>query len=307
MVAADSALAPRVSAVIVSYNTCDALVACVSSLEREVTVPFEVIVVDNASADQSAEAVELIHPLVRVVKNNENRGFAVGCNQGLRLSRAPYALLINSDAEVRAGAVEALVGILDAQPGIALVGPRTLHADGTVQLSFGPDLTPWNEWRQRRFVRGIRRRDAATLRAAQRRASQEHEPDWLSGSCLLARRSALESVSLLDEQFFLYEEDVDLCLRLRKAGWRIVFTPRAEVVHRLGASMETAPSRARIEYHRSHLLFYRKHNGAILTGLLRVWMAASGSLSWIAARLPNDRPDALAAALEQLRLGLRGH
>jgi hypothetical protein len=117
----------------------------------------------------------------------------------------------------------------------------------------------------------------------------------------------VESVGLLDEGFFLYEEDVDLCLRLREAGWRIVFTPRAEVVHRLGASMETAPSRARLEYHRSHLRFYRKHNGTVLTGLLRAWMAASGCLAWLAARFPNDRPAARAAALEQLRLGLRGH
>jgi N-acetylglucosaminyl-diphospho-decaprenol L-rhamnosyltransferase len=306
MLAGDSVETPKVSAVIVSYNTRDSLVACVSSLDDEVSLPFEVLVVDNASADQSAEAVALFHPSVRVVKNPLNQGFAVGCNQGLRMSRAPYVLLINSDAVVRFGAVEALVGVLDEQPGVALVGPRTLNADGSVQLSFGPILTPWNEWRQRRLVGGIRRRDPGALRRVEAQASREHEPDWLSGSCLLARRAAVESVGLFDEGFFLYEEDVDLCLHLREAGWRIVFTPRAEVVHLLGASMERAPSRARIEYHRSHLRFYRKHNGPVLTGLLRAWMVASGCLAWVAARLPNDRPDARAAALDQLRLGLRG-
>lgn len=307
MLAPDSAEVPRVSAVIVSYNTRDALVACVTSLEDEVTVPFDVVVVDNASGDQSAEAVVLIHPLVRVVKNAENRGFAAACNQGLRLSRAPYALLVNSDAEVRAGAVETLVGILDTEPGVALAGPRTLNADGTVQLSFGPDLTPWNEWGQRRLVEGIRRRDPEILDDVDALARQDHEPAWLSGSCLLARRSALESVGLFDEGFFLYEEDVDLGLRLRKAGWRLVFTPKAEVVHRLGASMETAPARSRLEYHRSHLLFYRKHHGALLAGLLRLWMVASGTLGWIRARAaPNDRPGDPAGALELLRLGLRG-
>jgi N-acetylglucosaminyl-diphospho-decaprenol L-rhamnosyltransferase len=307
MLASESADVPRISAVIVSYNTRDTLVACVSALEHEAMLPFEVIVVDNASGDQSAEAVVLIHPLVRVVRNADNRGFAAACNQGLRLSRAPYALLINSDAEVRAGAVETLVAVLDTQPGVALAGPRTLNAGGTVQLSFGPDLTPWNEWRQRRLVEGIRRRDPEILRVVDEQAGQDHEPAWLSGSCLLARRSALESVGLLDERFFLYEEDVDLSLRLRKAGWRLAFTAHAEVVHRLGASMEATPSRSRLEYHRSHLLFYRKHHGPLLTGLLRLWMVASGALRWIKTRgAPNDRPEDAAGALDLLRLGLRG-
>jgi N-acetylglucosaminyl-diphospho-decaprenol L-rhamnosyltransferase len=307
MLAPDSPEVPRLSAVIVSYNTRDALVACVSSLEHEVTLPFEAIVVDNASGDQSAEAVVLFHPLVRVVRNAENRGFGAACNQGLRLSRAPYALLLNSDAEVRAGTVETLVSILDAQPGVALAGPRTLNADGTVQLSFGPDLTPRNEWAQKRRVEGIRRRDPEALRAVEELAGQDHEPAWLSGSCLLARRSALESVGLFDERFFLYEEDVDLCLRLRKAGWRLVFASQAEVFHRLGASMATAPARSRLEYHRSHLSFYRKHHGALLTGLLRLWMVASGALGWIRSRAtPNDRPEDSAGDLDLLRLGLRG-
>ena len=271
------------------------------------TLPFEVVVVDNASADQSADALEMIHPLARVVRNAENLGFAAACNQGLRLARAPYALLINSDAEVRPGAVEALVALLDADSGIGVAGPRTLNADGTPQLSFGPDLVPFGEWRQRRLVRGVRRRAAAALRAVQASAERDHEPAWVSGSCMLARRTALESVGLFDETFFLYEEDVDLCLRLRKAGWRVVFAAGAEVFHRLGASMETAPERSRLEYHRSHLRFYRKHNGKVLTGLLRLWLATSGALAWLGTAVrPNDRPEARSAALERLRLGLRG-
>jgi GT2 family glycosyltransferase len=114
-------------------------------------------------------------------------------------------------------------------------------------------------------------------------------------------------VGLFDEAFFLYEEDVDLCLRLRRAGWRVVFSPKAEVVHRLGASMEAAPARSRLEYHRSHLRFYRKHNGPLLAGLLRLFMVASGALLWARARAArNDRPEDRAAGLERIRLGLHG-
>jgi N-acetylglucosaminyl-diphospho-decaprenol L-rhamnosyltransferase len=298
----ESAATPRVSVVVVSFNTREDLLACAASLEGEITLPFELLVVDNASGDDSAGAVEAGHPTARVLRNSENVGFGHACNQGIRASRAPYVLLLNSDAQVRPGAVEALSALLDAQPGAGVVGPRTLNADGTVQLSFGPDLTPWGEWRQRRLVEGVRRRDPAILRRVDAWASREHEPHWLSGSCLLARRSALESVALFDEGFFLYEEDADLCRRLRKAGWRIVFEPSATVVHRLGRSSASDPRRSRLEYQRSHLRYYRKHNGGLATLALRTWLVLAGARRSRKAKMPADRAEGRAL----LRLGLHG-
>lgn len=281
-----STVAPKVTAVIVSYNTRVDLLRCLDSLAA-VGLPLEVVVVDNASADGSAEAVRFGHPAVRLVENLENVGFARASNQGLRMARAPYALLLNSDAVVTAEAVGTLAGVLDARPEVAVVGPRTLNADGTPQLSFGPDLTPMNEWRQRRLVRGVRRRDPQALRLADTASRTKHEPDWVSGSCFLARVEALAGVGFFDEDYFLYEEDVDLCMRLRQAGWRVVFTPAATIVHHLGRSMEQAPNRSRIEYHRSHLRYYRKHRGPFLTGLLRLYLAGLGTLSWILAAGPG--------------------
>ena len=111
----------------------------------------------------------------------------------------------------------------------------------------------------------------------------EREPGWISGACMLARRSALDAVGGFDEGFFLYEEDVDLCLRLRRAGWRIVFSPAAEVVHHLGRSVATDPWRSHLEYHRSHLRFYRKHNRAFQTALLRAWLAAGALVGLLRA------------------------
>lgn len=278
--------APKVSAVVVSYNTRADLLRCLQSLAA-VALPLEIVVVDNASADGSAEAVRTHHPAVRLVENPENVGFARASNQGLRMARAPYALLLNSDAVVTADAVAVLSTLLDERPEVAVVGPRTLNPDGTPQVSFGPDLTPSAEWRQRRLVLGVKRHEADALRIVDAASRVEHEPDWVSGSCFLARVEALAGVGFFDEEFFLYEEDVDLCVRLRQAGWRIVFTPRATVVHHLGRSMEQAPTRSRIEYHRSHLRYYRKHRGAILTGLLRLYIAGLGTLSWILALGPG--------------------
>jgi N-acetylglucosaminyl-diphospho-decaprenol L-rhamnosyltransferase len=278
---------PRVAVVVVSYNTRPDLLRCLAALGLNVTLPLEVVVVDNASHDGSADAARAAFPAVRVIENGANLGFARANNIGLRATAAPYALILNSDAELRPGCLEALCGLLERRPELGAVGPRTLGADGRIQLSFGPALTPLAEWRQRRLVKGLRAGAPWALREVEQMAAREHEPDWLSASCLLARRAALDAVGGFDEGFFLYEEDVDLCVRLRRAGWRLLFTPAAEVVHQLGRSMEKAPALARLEYDRSHLRYYRKHNGVFWTLALRIALVASAGIGWLRALGPG--------------------
>jgi len=271
-------MSPDVSAVVVSFNAREELLACLRSLEAQRERLLEVFVVDNASADGSAAAARQAFPAARVLENPANLGFARANNLALREAKGRYVLVLNSDAELGEGALAALARYLDEHPGVGVVGPRTRDPDGGVQVSFGPPLTPLNEWRQGRLVRGVKRGLGWARREAERLASAEHEPGWVSGSCLLARKDALAAVGYFDEAFFLYEEDADLCLRLRQAGWRVAFTPAAEVVHRLGSSMARAKALSRIEYQRSHLVYYRKHNGALSTGMLRVFLAASAAL-----------------------------
>lgn len=288
---------PKVSAIVVSYNTRDDLGRCLASLRAHVTLPIEVVVVDNASTDRSVEAVRRDFPTARLLALDTNRGFSAANNEGRRASQAAYLLALNSDAEVTPGAVEAMAGLLDARPAVGLVGPKTRNPDGTIQVSFGPDLTPLAEWRQRRLVRGVRARDPFALREAEAQAAEEHQPAWVSGSCFLARRQALEAVGGFDEGFFLYEEDADLGLRLRRAGWTVLYTPAAEVRHLLGRSMDQTPERSRLEYHRSHLRYYRKHNRPIWTAVLRVYITALG----LRLRLGGS-----AGGPALLRLGLTG-
>ena len=296
---------PRVTAVIVSFNTREHLLRCVASLQAHVSLPIEVVVVDNGSDDGSAAAVRAAHPAARVVENGANLGFAAACNRGLREARAPYGLLLNSDAEVCSGTVEALARVLDERPEVGIVSPRTVGPDGGPQLSFGPDLTPLAEWRQRRLVIGLRQGQAAAVREVTALSAREQEPAWVSAACLLARKAALDAVGGLDERFFLYEEDVDLCLRVRRAGWRILYMPAAVVMHHLGKSMDMAPARARLEYDRSHLRFYAKHRGPGAMALLRAYLAGSAAAGWVAALGPGperrarrrERRDALRIAL----------
>jgi GT2 family glycosyltransferase len=190
---------------------------------------------------------------------------------------------------VRPRLVVALLARLEALPEVALIGPRTVDGDGVIQVSFGPPLTPLREWGQRRLVRGVKARRPRALARAEALAAHEHEPAWVSASCLLARRDALLAVNGFDEGFFLYEEDVDLCLRVGRAGWGVRFTPAATVVHHLGRSMARTPHRARLEYHRSHLRYYRKHNGLNATLVLRAYLTVAGIAGWLKAVGPGQR------------------
>lgn len=297
-----------VTAIVVSYNTRDDLRRCLASIRDHAGLPCAVVVVDNASADGSADMAAAEFPTARLIRNRENVGFARANNQGLREAATPYVLVLNSDAELTPGALRAMAERLEARPRVGAVGPRTVGSDGTVQVSFGPTLRPLAEWRQRRLVRGVARRDPDALREATRRAAVEHEPDWVSASCLLGRKQALDEIGGFDEGFFLYEEDVDLCVRLRRAGWGIVFTPAATVVHHLGRSMQGDPGRAGLEYHRSHVRFYRKHNGAALTAALRLFLGVKASLGWLGALGPGlDRRRRRARQRDTLRVALESN
>ena len=274
---------PRVDVVVVSYETRETLLECLAALVAEPTA--SVVVIDNASRDGTAAAVRERFPSVRLVANAENVGFARACNQGARESRAPYLLFLNPDATLAPGSLGALAAILEARPRVGVVGPRTRSANGDIQVSTGPDLSLVSEIRQRRLVRGVARRDAAILVEAEGLHAVEREVDWVSGACLMIRREAFDAVSGFDERFFLYEEDADLCRRVRAAGWKVLFSPGAEARHALGRSMARSPERARLEYQRSHLLYYRKHCGLAQRLALRLWLLARAELALVLAAL----------------------
>jgi N-acetylglucosaminyl-diphospho-decaprenol L-rhamnosyltransferase len=267
-------MSDAVTAVLVSWNSAVDLPRALTSLAGHVA---EAIVVDNGSSDGSAAAAR--SQGARVVANPQNVGFARAANQGVREARTPLILLLNPDAALGPGALEHLERVLTLRPRVAVAGPRTRNADGTIQVSFGRDLTPAVERWQRRLVLGVERRDARVLREVEASAAHEQTPDWVSGACWLARRDALESVGLFDEGYFLYEEDADLCRRLRAAGWQIAFTPEAEIVHHKGSSALRSAGLARREYDKSHLRYYRKFNGPWRTAWLQLSLLLRGRWS----------------------------
>ena len=279
-----------VTAIVVSYNTRDDTLLCLRSLREEGGTPLPIVVVDNGSTDGTPEALRSAFPDVVVIALETNCGFGAANNAGLARVATDYVLLINSDARLCEGALPTLVQHLDAHPDVGIVGPKTLNEDGTVQLSWGPDLGLWSEWRQRSRMRAIEAGNPRALRRLERECRKVANPDWVSGSCLAARAGAMRGLEGFDEGFFLYEEDADLCRRAREQGWKIALDTAAVVVHRRGRSMRQAPARAILEYHRSHLRYYRKHLPPWESFVLRAWMALRASVAWQAARRAGDAP-----------------
>jgi len=257
---------PIYAAVLVNYNAGAELERAIRSISDELAGhAWEGVVVDNASIDGSTAAVETFAAHVRLINNSTNAGFARGVNQGVAATSAPYVLIMNPDCRLMAGAIGALRAVLDAHPQCAIVGPRILNPDGSVQGSArgDPDMLTGLFGRT-----GILRRVVPFMSIARRnvvvdeaiRSGQDSVVvDWLSGACMLARRDALAAVNGFDERFFLYWEDADLCRRLRARGYHVRYAPGATAIHRVGQSSRTARASAIRAFHESAYLYYATH------------------------------------------------
>jgi GT2 family glycosyltransferase len=257
---------PVFAAVVVNYNSGTELERALRSIAEELTgVPWEGVVVDNASADESWQAVSAFAPAVRLVRNSTNVGFGRGVNQGLREIGAPYVLVMNPDCRLVAGAVTTLRAELDRHDKCAIVGPRILNPDGSVQGSArgDPDMLTGLFGRTTLLRRHLPFLPVARRNVVVDEAIRSAEPstpvDWLSGACMLARREALDAVNGFDDRYFLYWEDADLCRRLRARGYHVRYVPGASAIHRVGQSSRTARIASIRAFHDSAYLYYATH------------------------------------------------
>lgn len=261
-----NAAAPELAAVLVNYNASADLVLALESIAADFADrDWEAVVVDNASSDGSETFVHPYAPRVRLVRNTSNVGFGRAVNQGVAASTAPRILIMNPDCQLSPGATRILDAQLDAHESCAIVGPRVLNPDGSVQGSArgDPDMLTGI------FGRTSRLRSLLPMLPAARRnvvtdagagnGSPSVSVDWLSGACMLVRRSAFESVGGFDERYFLYWEDADLCRRLRERGYHVRYVPGASAVHRVGQSSRTAPASSIRAFHESAFLYYSTH------------------------------------------------
>jgi GT2 family glycosyltransferase len=274
------------SFIIVSWNAKEYLLNCVRSIYAESgSVTAEVIVVDNASVDGSADAVAEAFPDVRVIRNDGNAGFARANNQGIEEASGRHLFLVNSDVLILPGTIERLVAFMDANPAAAMVGPRVLNADRSVQPSVMRLPTVRAALCRALAVDSLLGRTAVPDGGDA--AGEGHDVEALSGCFWVLRREAVAAVGLLDDRFFMYGEDLDWCRRFAQGGWRVVYYPGAEAIHFGGASSANAPIRFVIELNRAMLQYWRKHHGVVKLGLVwalmlvgQVLRLAGGAAVW---------------------------
>jgi N-acetylglucosaminyl-diphospho-decaprenol L-rhamnosyltransferase len=280
------------AAVVVNYNAGPAVTDCVGSVLAQEPRP-EVVVVDNASTDGSVDGLRRAHPDVRIVHSGGNLGYARAANLGIAATGAPIVAVLNPDTVLQPGTGAALVSRFAAEPDLGAAGPRLHNPDGSVYPSARqvPSLVDavghgllFFVWRDNPFTRRYRETGADPGRA--------RDVDWVSGAAVWLRRAALDDVGGWDERYFMYVEDVDLCWRLHRAGWRVAYEPAGTVEHLLGVSTAGRPYRMIAEHHRSLLRFATvRFTGPkrALLGPAAAFLTARGALAMAHHRLAAAR------------------
>jgi N-acetylglucosaminyl-diphospho-decaprenol L-rhamnosyltransferase len=271
-----------VSVIVVTFNALPWVEQCLDSV-----VGRDVVVVDNGSTDGTVAFVRERYPDVRLIEQ-DNRGMGGGNNTGMRAADGRYFFLLNSDAWVVGDGLDRLVEFADAHPEAAVVGPRLVNTDGTLQRSVRGEPTLWRLATEYLFIRKLapRSRLLNPLYAGDFRHDAVREADWLFGPALLVRREAADAVGLFDESFFMFSEEVDWMTRFRGAGWKVLFFPGAEVVHVGGASHG---GRLYVENLRGHLRWFDKHRGPKEAERVRRLLLLSLRLRALVLRRPEYR------------------
>ena len=251
----------EVSIAIVNYNTREWLESCLNSIKKvEPLASYEIYLVDNASTDGSVDFVKKNYPKVHIIENAGNLGFSAAANQAIRTSHGKYVLVLNTDTELDPEAVDILVEFADAHEDVGVVGPKLQNPDGTTQIS-GRRFPSFLEAFFHSFLGIVWPSNPYTIRYYMLDWDRESEKtvDWVSGAAIFFKREALDEVGLFDERFFMYVEDMDICYRMWKKGFKVYFCPSAKVMHHIGKSSDQSSVKMIVEFQRSLFRFFQKN------------------------------------------------
>lgn len=254
------------SVIIINWNTRDLVLQCIDSIYKTIkNLSFEIWVVDNGSSDGSVDAVKKKFSQVMITENKENLGFAKANNLALRKMNGRYAVLLNSDAKLTDGAVETIISFMYKNNEIGICGGQLLNANGSKQNSIAniPNLA--TELLNKSL---LRRLFPKKYPGKEHNFKEPIEVESIVGACMVVRKDAIDDVGLMDEDYFFFLEETDWCLNMRKKGWKIFYHPEAKIYHIQGQSAKKVNIGARIEYWRSRYLFFQKHYGLFIAGIL---------------------------------------
>jgi GT2 family glycosyltransferase len=263
---------PTVSIIILSYNTREILIRCLEAIAQYATEPdVKIVVVDNASTDGSPEMVLQEYHQVQLIASQNNLGFAGGNNLGVRESVGKYILLLNSDAFLTANALQALLLLAEAQPRAGVIGAQLRNADGSFQASHTPFPTLRQEFL---ILSGLGRLFFGPWYPS-RGPEDKRGPqmvDYVEGASMLIRRQAYEDIGGLDESYFMYAEDVELCYAMQQKRWQVWYAPEAKIIHLGGGSSQHRRPQREADLYRSRTQFFRRHYGDFQTNLFKVML-----------------------------------
>jgi GT2 family glycosyltransferase len=256
------------SFILVNWNTKGLILEALRSIiDTDHGYAYEIFVVDNGSADGSPEAIGKAFPQIHLIRNDTNQGFARAVNQALNRTGGRYIVLLNSDARLQEGTVQALMVFMEDNPDVGIAGGQLINADGSLQNSIAPFPSLATELLNRRLLR--------TLFPRYYPGKEQEYPfpidvDSLVGACIIVRRKAIDEVGNLDEGYFFFMEETDWCLRMREKGWRVSFVPHARILHLQGSSAAMAKAEAKIEFYRSRYRLFTKWQGRTKMILLKL-------------------------------------
>jgi len=277
----------KISVAIISYNTKDLLRACIESVLRNIDIPNEKIwVVDNSSSDGSKEMVlKEFKEEVELLVNSTNKGFSYACNKGLKETDGDYILFLNGDVVLPDGTLTAMKNMMDQHSDIGILSPKLVGPnEKIIQMSWGWNLTLLGEMRQKMFSPRYVSKFALIRKFVEKFQKKGRDVPIVAGACMMVRRELIENIKGFDEKFELYFEDADLCVRCRKAGFRVRFTPEIKVRHSLGQSGKNQAKKIVLVYRQSQIYFYKKHNSSIESLFLKIylwWKFLTSSAYWL--------------------------
>ncbi len=264
----------KLSIIIVSYNTKELLKQCLDSVSKSsFKEPYEVIVVDNASSDGSED--------LATIKNHQNTGYPFSNNQGIKIAKGEYVLLLNSDTEVKIGAFEKLVSFMNSHPQVGIASAQLLNPDGSIQPSGGylPRLSNIAAWMLllddipvlKNFICAYHVNRPSFY-------SKTHEIGWVQGAAMIVRKKTLEEIGTLDENIFMYGEDVELCLRAKKKNWQVWTIAEAQVVHKSFQSSGGVSSNALLGEYKGLMYLFQKHKAPWELPLSKLLLKAGAAI-----------------------------
>jgi GT2 family glycosyltransferase len=302
----------KLSVVIVNWNTGDLIRRCVESVYADLPAgETEVFVVDSASTDGSTLALQARFPGANYIYSPQNIGFGPSNNLALRRATGEYLLLLNPDTLVHPGAIRALLNFMEQNPQVGAAAARLLNPDGSLQYSCSPEPTLKGELLRLFHLGGVRPDGYYPMETWDLAVPRPVEV--ILGACMLVRKSVLDQAGLFDEQFFMYNEETDLCRRIRQAGWQIFWVPQAQVTHYGGQSTRQMAAEMFVQLYRAKITYFRKYHNPITVGLYKLVLFLTSlprlALAPVASLEPagkGEKHRAIAANYQRLLKALPG-